>query len=314
MPSVTLARVRDVLGRLGIENEHCARAVIALLDEGPSQYGAVLRALPKTRFRDGASIRHIADHIGKKQLKRQRGLDREGRDYWVAPLVSLGAVERVHWLKQDGGYARVDGHPVPKSSNNCYRISDDFERVLRTEPAAMERQLDRWIAGSKHRERAAVGAQAASVAGEGSHAALIRSAVEVFAPHGLPGYEVIFVDDSDGTRVAPVWRGAMDRAGISLELGDRWPDVILWNRRDDVFWLIDAVTSDGELDEQRVADICESLARHGKKAAGFTTVYPDWRTAAARQHRVKNLAVGTSVWIAEDGGKLLAVHSAVSDR
>ena len=36
---------------------------------------------------------------------------------------------------------------------------------------------------------------------------------------------------------------------------------------------------------------------------GMTTAYPNWKTAAARQGRYKNIAPETYIWIAEDPSK-----------
>jgi hypothetical protein len=69
------------------------------------------------------------------------------------------------------------------------------------------------------------------------------------------------------------------------------------------------VTTDGEIDETRRVELEAWATARGHRVAGYTTAYETWKRTAARQARMKNLAVGTNVWIAEDGGKLFAVES-----
>ena len=54
-------------------------------------------------------------------------LDREGRDYWVKPLIDeIAAIERVNF--SDGVF--VSGHLKAKSPNSAYRLTDAFKRLL----------------------------------------------------------------------------------------------------------------------------------------------------------------------------------------
>jgi len=47
--------------------------------------------------------------------------------------------------------------------------------------------------------------------------------------------------------------------------------------------------------------------RSGKTKVGFTTAYPTWQVAAARQGRFKNIPPDTFIWIADDPSKQLKV-------
>jgi hypothetical protein len=47
----------------------------------------------------------------------------------------------------------------------------------------------------------------------------------------------------------------------------------------------------------------------GWTVAGLTTAYETWNAAARRQAAHRNLAVGSNLWIAEDGGKLFRVNT-----
>ena len=113
----------------------------------------------------------------------------------------------------------------------------------------------------------------------------------------------MLVDDADGDRVSQGEREALQKAGLDLLLDDPMPDVLLWNRRTDALWIIEAVTSDGEVDEHKVDQVRAFAERRRKRIVGFTTAYPTWKLAAQRQGRHKNIAAGTYVWICEDGDK-----------
>ena len=67
--------------------------------------------------------------------------------------------------------------------------------------------------------------------------------------------------------------------------------------------MIEAVTSDGEVDEHKVRRMVAFANRHAKDGVGFTTAYPTWKIAAQRQSAHKNIPPSTYVWIREDGSK-----------
>src|SRR5207249_5745258 len=81
------------------------------------------------------------------------------------------------------------------------------------------------------------------------------------------------------------------------------PDVLLYNRELNELWVIEAVTSDGEVDEHKVHRMVAFAKRHRKDGVGFTTAYPTWKVAAQRQAAYKNIPPSTYVWIREDGSK-----------
>lgn len=141
------------------------------------------------------------------------------------------------------------------------------------------------------------------------HADLIRACCDVYAPKFLPGFEVLYVDDADGDRVSDGEREKLYGSGIEITLDDAMPDVLLWNRRTDALWVIEAVTSDGEVDHHKVAQVRAFAKRNGKEEVGFTTAYPTWKLAAQRQGKHKNIAPGTYIWIREDAAKQFLAES-----
>ncbi len=47
----------------------------------------------------------------------------------------------------------------------------------------------------------------------------------------------------------------MAEAGVALTLEDAMPDALFWNPETDHLWVIEAVTSDGEVDAHKVAQM-----------------------------------------------------------
>ena len=133
-------------------------------------------------------------------------------------------------------------------------------------------------------------------------------------PKFLPGFEVLYIDATDGQRVTPEQEQALQKAGITIQLGDSMPDILLWNQKTDKLWVVEAVTSDGEVDLHKVESLTRLAERSGKKDIGFTTAYMTWRDAAARQGKHKNIAPGTYIWIREDGAKQFSVETFESSR
>jgi hypothetical protein len=92
----------------------------------------------------------------------------------------------------------------------------------------------------------------------------------------------------------------LDAAGFSINITDAMPDVLLWNSLTKTLWVIEAVTSDGEVDTHKVAQMSAFAERHGISNIGFTTTYQTWKKTAERQSKLKNLANNTYLWIQED--------------
>ncbi len=300
-------RIRDVLGRLSLGgNADLVDAVFALLDdETPS----LMTSLAPTgaKFSEGATTAHIACHIGILQRGRTK-LDREGRDYWIKPLRDIGGFEAIYL--HDGQF--IAGHPKPKSPSSAYRLEETFRAILVAEEGRWQEMLSDWSSRKVERRRLEFQAQAEKAAKsvvDNSHAELIRTSIEVYAAQFLRGYQVLYVDDSDGDRITGAERAAMERAGVDLKLGDAMPDVLLWHPEEDALWVIEAVTSDGEVDITKANSMIAFAQRYGKNAIGFTTTYATWKDAAARQGTHRNIAVDTHIWIQADPAKQLLVTS-----
>ncbi len=302
---VSKERISDVLREIDRYTLDQCDAVFALLDdESPSFYGLQYKNFPPgIKFCEGATVAHVACHFGILQ-RGQGKSDREGRDYWLKPLWEIGAIEKVFFDRNSGEF--IPGHPVAKSPYTAYRLADSFKSILTAHEKKWRALLREWIKEDKIRLRLELQAKLAEASREKvdtKHSDLIHACCEYYAPHFLQKYEVIYVDDSDGDRISEPERLNLYRAGITIGLVDAMPDVLLWNRKTDHLWVIEAVISDGEVDNHKVAQMKALAGRSGKSGVGFTTAYQSWSTAARRQGKYKNIAPETYIWIQEDPSK-----------
>ena len=303
---VTKQRVRELLAVIDQSDDNKVDVVYALLCDELSWYTKAARE--ELRFCDGASVAHIGTHVGILQRERNIKLDREGRDYWLKPFWEIGAIEKVH-LTSDTEF--IVGHPVAKSSNSAYRLASDFLAILESSEDEWRALADTWMDADVQRERLALqAAQAQETADaiETPHSRLIRLSYEVYATRFLSEYEVVYVDDGDGDRISDEERAALSAAGLEITIEDSMPDVLLLNQDTEHLWVIEAVTSDGEVDIHKKQSLEAFATRNGKSGVGFTTTYLTWKKAAARQSALKNLANGTYLWIHEDPSRNLLIE------
>jgi hypothetical protein len=155
-------------------------------------------------------------------------IDRENRNYLIKPFTELGIIEPVYLDPRTKSF--VPGHPTPKSPNNCHRLAEEFHSLLRLSGEELDEALDRWTGEDATRERAQVQAAAEQIARTGgSHADLVRAALEFYAPRFLSGYEEVYTDVADGDRISEEQREALRAAGLEPTLADPSPDALLWN-------------------------------------------------------------------------------------
>lgn len=313
---VTKERISSVLQKMHRESQDIRDVVLALLDEGPSWFSAAPKEL---RFCDGASTAHLGAHIAILQRGSDAKLDREGRDYWIKPLIEVGAIEPCYLPSKNDkelmekGFRFYPGHIKAKSPNSGYRLAPSFVEILKAEN--WEELLNTWLKQDAVRRRLELQAIAASEAkklGDNSHTDLIQASINHYVPTFLPGFEVLYVDDGDGDRISQEQQKKLSEAGLTIKLGDAMPDVLLVNRELKKLWVIEAVTSDGEVDIHKVSQMTNFAKRHGYDNIGFTTTYPSWKKLAERQTKTKaNIAVNTFIWVLESGSTQLEVQSLI---
>ena len=178
----------------------------------------------------------------------------------------------------------VLGHPVAKSPNSAYRLAASFRDILLSPEGEWDEHLKEWILADNVRLRLRTQAELAELAKtavDTKHSDLIRACQQHYAPRFLAGYQVIYIDDGDGDRITKEQQVALASAGITLTLDDAIPDILLWHPTFDSLWVIEAVTSDGEVDLHKFRQLTGLAHRSGKKEIGFTTAYKTWKAASS---------------------------------
>ncbi len=293
---VSKVKIREVLSKIDRDTPDIVDVVFSLLDNDTMSWFA--KTPKEVNFANGASTAHIGCHVGILQRGGNK-LDREGRDYWIKPLSEIGAIEQIYYTS--GRF--VYGHPVPKSPNSAYRLADDFKKILCANRPTWKDMLTEWIAEDNMRIRLEYQAKMAAFskrAVDTKHADLIEACREIYVTKFLKGYEVIYIDEADGERVTDKDRASLKRAGLGISLADAMPDILLWHPHRDRLWIIEAVTSDGEVDRQKVEQTKRLAKQYGKEEVGFTTAYLSWKDMAARQGVHKNIAPNTYIWIMQE--------------
>jgi hypothetical protein len=316
--ALRLTRIVEALERLDSYSDLRATCLLGLTDDmTPHPLAALADA--GLKLSAGATTRQLfkfaAPRLGKTHI------DRELRDEVWPRLRELGIVQRSYVLtaneaKAERKLIEYGVHRRAKSPNNGYSLTGEARKLLIETPnAEWAGALSRFLARDEDRRLRVLQREAATAAAvvSGDHPRLMRAAVAALRATRLPDYELVFIDDADEERVKEEWRKELEPRGLMPDLDSLWPDAILARDDDRSLWFVDAVTTDGEIDETRRAELEIWAAARGYTVAGYTTAYETWRRTAARQGRTKNLAAGTSVWIAEDGGKLFVVES-LADR
>jgi hypothetical protein len=311
-------RIRELLEATNLYTPQRAAVLLVLTDDDlPSPIKALAQAgLPLGACGTTANVfEHAIRYLDTNTAK----IDREARDFHVAPLRRPGMmIERVQVPNKGQRAATrqliVEGWPKAKNQFSGHCATAEVRALLAVHDEDWADALAAFLSEDAMRERQArAGAAAQKITADSPHAKLIRVArdaqIQALADQGA-AYRCIYIDDTDGERVSSEEDADLQRRGLSFGGNWRYPDALLVNDDACEVWIIDAVTSDGEVDENRAEDFVVAFAERKWKVAGFTTAYRTWADLARRQSGWKNLAYGTNVWIAEDGGHFMNVGPA----
>lgn len=308
-------RVRALLEALDLYTRTRAAVLMVMLDDTVPHHHKEAAAAGHPLGACATTARlfeQVAERLGLSGK-----MDREGRDFHVAPLHRPGGlIEQVQIPSRELRVAEnlplfIEGWKVAKNQFSGYRVTNEVRALLDAHDSEWDAALAAFTQEDAMRARQAKSAEyGQKVASDSKHAQLIRVAVEAqidaLAEAGA-AFECIYIDDTDGQRVSDEEQRMLSDRGLDFGADWRYPDGLLVNDADREVWIIDAVTSDGEVDENRAADFVGAFSERGYTVAGFTTAYRTWQDMAKRQDHARNLAFGSNLWIAADGGRFLSV-------
>lgn len=123
---------------------------------------------------------------------------------------------------------------------------------------------------------------------------LVRDVLTKFCPHFVPGAYPVYVGDA-GSKWLHFDRPHLAALGVAVQPHGKMPDVVVHDTRRDWLVLIEAVSSHGPIDPQRLRDLKE-LFRASTAGLVFVTTFPD---RATFRDYAGQIAWETEVWTAD---------------
>lgn len=290
-----IEQAQEILESIGLpsaqQNEIAALTLLAL---------AQLSEDTPWKNATGASLR-VHDILG--EIK-----NRYGREYAEN---SRETVRRkvLHQFEQAGIVIRnVDDPERPTNSGlNNYVLSDVIVDLLRSYGTS------KWKAKSKNfveqqgrlldvyqkaREQNKIPLKVADgkvyKLSPGRHNKLEVAIVEEFGPRFSPGATLVYFGDT-AKKTLIFDKAIFSKLGIPLSEHEKFPDVILYDRKRKWLFLIEAVTTHGPVSPKRHIEL-EKLFKNSKAGKIYVTAFLDFTTY---KKYANDIAWDTEVWIAE---------------
>ena len=145
----------------------------------------------------------------------------------------------------------------------------------------------------------------------GDHSQLIKSIIEEFVPHFVPGSRVLFAGDVGG-KYEYFDEEGLRALGVDIDVRDNMPDVLLYYPAKNWLLLVEAITSHGPIDGKRRG----ALTRSFNRSTAVLLYVSAFATRDELARYAEEIAWKTEVWIAEtpthmihfDGERLLGPY------
>jgi hypothetical protein len=149
----------------------------------------------------------------------------------------------------------------------------------------------------------------------GEASVILQGVVERWAPARLKDPVVLTISEP-GDKVYTADARTIARLGLSIDSATLLPDALLVDVGTDPaqFWIVEVVASDGPIDEDRKRKLLRWAAQQRIPADScrFLTAFASRNSPSARQ-RLKDVAVGTWAWYADEPDRELAWYELRSD-
>jgi type II restriction enzyme len=128
----------------------------------------------------------------------------------------------------------------------------------------------------------------------GAHNKLQKAIVEQFAPRFSEDPELLYLGDT-AKKDLHSDRAALESLRVPITEHDKLPDVIIFDRKRDWIFLVEAVTSHGPMTHKRVLEL-EQILAECPVGLIYVSAFPDM--TEFRRH-ISEIAWDTEVWVAE---------------
>lgn len=127
----------------------------------------------------------------------------------------------------------------------------------------------------------------------GKHNILHKEILEKFAPRFAGGSELLYVGDT-AEKDLIFKKSALATIGFPMTMHDVIPDIVLFDKKRNWLFLIEAVSSVGPMSIDRVSKIKNAYT--GNAGLVFITAFQDW---SKYKHFISDIAWETEIWIAD---------------
>lgn len=143
----------------------------------------------------------------------------------------------------------------------------------------------------------------------GDASLIIKYVVEEWAPQRLTDPGVVMISEP-GDKLHLGDDHLLRVLQLTIDISRLLPDIIIVDLHDDTFWFIEVVHTDGPVDEKRKQILLKWAAQHSITAdkCRFLTAFHS-RSDPASKRRLKDIAVDTFVYFANEPGMEMSWHS-----
>ena len=258
-------------------------------------------------------------------------LDRQGirHDPWYADNTREPLRDETFRAWADLGAIVRDETVATTSSKPQWSLARDFATLFNPEvgEADVAEQIDDWQDdhhGAIGRTRIALSRQLASPSEQvlvempggsrrtlapGGSSLILKGVIEQLVPRLFAQPAVLFISESR-KRIDVVDERLLDQLGIELDAGRLLPDALLFDADPGLFWFVEAVLTDGPIDESRKKALERWAAEQGIPVdrCRYLTAFMG-RTAGPFRTLGASLAWGTSVWFLDEPDKIVHLES-----
>jgi len=128
----------------------------------------------------------------------------------------------------------------------------------------------------------------------GKHNEVQISIIEEFAPRFAPGSDLLYVGDTAKKNLY-LDKTGLEKLNIPINEHSKLPDVVLFDRKRNWLFLLEAVTSHGPVSPKRIIEM-EKLLSNCKVGKIYVTAFPDFKEF---KRHTPNIAWETEVWVVD---------------